>query len=213
MKLNLARETNINASVTNRAASVTGALKTQALVLFGTLAVLWAVFVVNTLLGGALLRLGVIPRTTVGLRGILFAPFLHGSLSHIVANTIPFLALGWMVMLRDEKHFIPVTIAGMVGSGLLAWLLGAPGSVHIGASGVIFGYLGFLMLSGWYTRSFGSILLSVIVTLVWGSLVLGMMPTIPGVSWQSHVGGFLGGVFAARSVSPRSRQSIQRSSL
>jgi membrane associated rhomboid family serine protease len=213
VKLNLARETNINASVTNRAASVTGALKTQALVLFGTLAVLWAVFVVNTLLGGALLRLGVIPRTTVGLRGILFAPFLHGSLSHIVANTIPFLALGWMVMLRDEKHFIPVTIAGMVGSGLLAWLLGAPGSVHIGASGVIFGYLGFLMLSGWYTRSFGSILLSVIVTLVWGSLVLGMMPTIPGVSWQSHVGGFLGGVFAARSVSPRSRQSIQRSSL
>ena len=213
MKLNLARETNINASVTNRTTSVTGALKTQALVLGGTLAVFWAVFVVNTLLGGALLRLGVIPRTAVGLRGILFAPFLHGSFSHIVANTIPFLALGWMVMLRDEKHFIPVTIAGMVGSGLMAWLLGAPGSVHIGASGVIFGYLGFLMLSGWYTRSFGSILLSVIVALLWGSLVLGMMPTIPGISWQSHVGGFLGGAFAARSVSPRSRHSVLRSPL
>lgn len=213
MKLNLARETNINASVTNRATSVTGTLKTQALVLGGTLAVFWAVFVVNILVGGALSRLGVIPRTTVGLRGILFAPFLHGSFSHILANTIPFLALGWMVMLRDEKHFIPVTIAGMVGSGLMAWLLGAPGTVHIGASGLIFGYLGFLMLTGWYTRSFGSILLSLLVTLVWGSLVLGMMPTIPGVSWQSHVGGFLGGVFAARSVSPRSRQSVQRSSL
>jgi membrane associated rhomboid family serine protease len=213
VKLNLARETNINASVTNRATSVTGTLKTQALVLGGTLAVFWAVFVVNILVGGALSRLGVIPRTTVGLRGILFAPFLHGSFSHILANTIPFLALGWMVMLRDEKHFIPVTIAGMVGSGLMAWLLGAPGTVHIGASGLIFGYLGFLMLTGWYTRSFGSILLSLLVTLVWGSLVLGMMPTIPGVSWQSHVGGFLGGVFAARSVSPRSRQSVQRSSL
>ena len=191
---------------TNRDTSVTRALKTHALVLGGTLAVFWAVFVFNTLLGGALLRFGVIPRTTVGLRGILFAPFLHASLGHIVANSIPFLALGWLVMLREENHFIPVTIAGMVGSGLLAWLFGAPGSVHIGASGVVFGYLGFLMLTGWYTRSFWSILLSVIVTVVWGSLVFGMMPTIPGVSWQSHVGGFLGGVIAARSVSPRVRR-------
>jgi len=192
-------------SPTKRVTSVTGALKTQALVLGGMLAVFWGVFVVNSLLGGSLLRLGVIPRTTVGLRGILFAPFLHGSLNHIVANSFPFLALGWMVMLREERHFIPVTIAGMVGSGLMAWLLGAPGTVHIGASGVIFGYLGFLMLTGWYTRSFGTILLSVIVTLLWGSLVLGMMPTVPGISWQSHVGGFLGGVLAARLVSTRSR--------
>jgi membrane associated rhomboid family serine protease len=185
-------------SVDNRVTSVTSVLKTQAVVLGGTLAVFWAVFIVNTVLGGSLLTWGVIPRTTIGLRGILFAPFLHATLDHIVANSIPFLALGWMVMLRDERHFIPVTLAGMVGSGLVAWLLGAPGSVHIGASGVIFGYLGFLMLTGWYTRSFGSILLSVIVTLAWGSLVLGMMPGQPGISWPAHIGGFLGGVFAAR---------------
>jgi membrane associated rhomboid family serine protease len=178
--------------------SVTRALKAHALVLGGTLAVFWAVFVVNLVLGGSLLTLGVIPRTTIGLRGILFSPFLHASLSHLIANSIPFVALGWMVMLRDESHFIPVTVAGMLGSGLLAWLLGAPGSVHIGASGVIFGYLGFLMLSGWYARSFGSILLSVIVTLVWGSLVFGMMPGSPGISWQAHIGGFLGGALAAR---------------
>ena len=177
---------------------VTGTLKTQAVILGGTLAVFWLVFVVNSLLGGSLLSLGVIPRTTIGLRGILFAPFLHASLNHIVANSIPFLALGWMVMLRGERHFISVTLAGMVGSGLMAWLLGAPGSVHIGASGVIFGYLGFLMLTGWYTRSFVSIILSVIVTLAWGSLVLGMMPGEPGISWPAHIGGFLGGVFAAR---------------
>ena len=169
------------------------------MVLGGTLAVFWAVFVVNTLLGGSLLVLGVIPRTTIGLRGILFAPFLHASLNHIVANSIPFLVLGWMVMLRDQRHFIPVTLAAMVGSGLTAWLLGAPGSVHIGASGVIFGYLGFLILSGWYARNISSILISVVVTVLWGGLVLGMMPGMPGISWQSHIGGFLGGVLAARS--------------
>jgi membrane associated rhomboid family serine protease len=192
-----------------RVTSVRGALKTQAVVLGGTLAVFWAVFVVNWLLGGSLLTLGVIPRTTIGLRGILFAPFLHASLSHIAANSIPFVVLGWMVMLRDERHFIPVTLAGMLGSGLMAWLVGAPGSVHIGASGVIFGYLGFLMLSGWYTRSFGSILLSLIVTLMWGTLVLGMIPGAPGISWPAHIGGFLGGVLAARGFRiPRRRPSL-----
>lgn len=187
--------------------SVTGALKAHAMVLGGTLAVFWVVFVVNTVLGGALLRFGVIPRTTVGLRGILFAPFLHGSLSHIVANSVPFVLLGWMVMLRDERHFIPVTLAAMLVSALAAWLLGAPGSVHIGASGVVFGYLGFLMLSGWYARSFGSIVLSVIVTVVWGSLVFGMLPGAAGISWQAHVGGFLGGVLAARAFRT-SRQNL-----
>jgi membrane associated rhomboid family serine protease len=185
--------------VDDRTRSVTSTLKTQATVLGGTLAVFWAVFVVNTLLGGSLLVFGVIPRTTIGLRGILFGPFLHASLNHIVANSIPFLVLGWMVMLRDERHFIPVTVAGMLGSGLAAWLLGAPGSVHIGASGVIFGYLGFLMLSGWYSRSIGSILLSIVVTVVWGGLVFGMMPGTPGISWQEHIGGFVGGALAARS--------------
>jgi len=192
---------------TTHVTSVTRALKGHALVLGGTLAVFWGVFVINFLLGGALLTLGVIPRTMIGLRGILFAPFLHGSLNHLVANSIPFLVLGWMVMLRDERHFIPVTVAGMIGSGLMAWLLGAPGSVHIGASGVIFGYLGFLMLSGWYARSFGSIVLSIVVTLVWGSLVLGMMPGAPGISWQAHVGGFLGGVLAARGFRVRRPQT------
>ncbi|HMG11966.1 MAG TPA: rhomboid family intramembrane serine protease [Gemmatimonadaceae bacterium] len=185
--------------VDDRTRTVTSTLKTQATVLGGTLAVFWAVFVVNTLLGGSLLVFGVIPRTTIGLRGILFGPFLHASLNHIVANSIPFLVLGWMVMLRDERHFIPVTVAGMLGSGLAAWLLGAPGSVHIGASGVIFGYLGFLMLSGWYSRSIGSILLSTVVTVVWGGLVLGMMPGTAGISWQEHIGGFVGGALAARS--------------
>lgn len=174
-----------------------GQLRTQAKVLGGTLALMWVVFLATTLSGDALLSLGVIPRTITGLRGILFAPFLHGSLAHIMANSIPFVVLGWLVMLRDARHFVPVTFAGMLGSGLMAWLLGAPGSIHIGASGVIFGYLGFLILSGWFARSFSSILLSLLVTALWGGMVLGVMPGQAGISWQAHLGGFLGGVIAA----------------
>jgi membrane associated rhomboid family serine protease len=185
----------VTKSVTKRA---TGALKTQATVLGGTLAIFWAVFAVNSMLGGALLVLGVIPRTEIGLRGIIFGPFLHANLDHIVANSIPFLVLGWLVMVRDAKLFFPVTFASMLGAGIVAWLFGAPGSDHIGASGVIMGYLGFLMLTGWFTRSLGSVLLSVFVTLAWGGLVVAVLPGAQGISWQEHLGGFLGGVLAAR---------------
>lgn len=164
----------------------------------GALGAMWIVFIATWLTGGALLSLGIIPRTLLGLRGIVFAPFLHASLAHLLTNSIPFVLLGWLVMLRDSRHLFPVTVAAMVGSGLTAWLLGAPGSVHIGASGVIFGYLGFLMLAGWYARSVPSILLSILVTVVWGGLILGMMPGNAGISWQAHAGGFIGGVLAAR---------------
>jgi membrane associated rhomboid family serine protease len=111
-------------------------------------------------------------------------------------------------MLRDPRHFTTVTMVAMLGSGLLAWLLGAPGSVHIGASGVIFGYLGFLMLSGWYTRSAGAILLSVLVTVMWGGMVLGVMPGQIGISWQAHLGGFVGGFVAARAVRTTRRLKV-----
>ncbi|MEO5588582.1 MAG: rhomboid family intramembrane serine protease [Gemmatimonadaceae bacterium] len=178
---------------------LTTTLRNQAVVLGAAVAVMWVVFVLTWLSGGALLSLGVIPRSAIGLRGIFFAPLLHGSVAHLLANTIPFLLLGWLVMLRDARHFTAVTVVATLSSGMLAWLLGAPGSVHVGASGVIFGYLGFLMLSGWYHRSAASILLSIAVTVLWGGLVFGVMPGQAGISWQAHLGGFLGGALAARS--------------
>ena len=162
------------------------------------MAVVWLVFAINWASGGIFNVFGVIPREVIGLRGIILAPFIHQRLDHIVANSVPFLLLGWMVMLRDSRHFIPVTLIAALGSGLIAWLLGAPNSVHIGLSGVVFGYLGFLMLSGWYARSFLSIVLAVLVTAVWGGVVLGVLPGQNGVSWQSHLGGFMAGVLAAR---------------
>lgn len=184
--------------MTNGTRSVGTILKGQVTVLGGALVAMWVVFIASWMSGGALLSLGIIPRTVIGLRGIIFAPFLHGSLNHLLANSIPFVILGWLVMLRDARHFLRVTAYAMLASGITAWLLGAPGSVHIGASGVIFGYLGFLMLSGWYARSITSIILSIIVTVLWGGLILGVMPGEAGISWQAHLGGFFGGVLAAR---------------
>ena len=189
--------------IAQSARSVTRTVKSQVTVLSSALGAAWLAFAGTVLSGGALLSYGIVPRTVWGLRGIVFAPFLHANLNHLVSNTIPFVLLGWLVMLRDARHFGRVTIAAMLGSGLLSWALGAPGSVHIGASGVVFGYLGFLMVSGWYARTFASIVLSVGVTLAWGSLVFGVLPTVPGVSWQGHLGGFIGGVLAARAFRKR----------
>ena len=172
--------------------------KEQTKYLLMMFAAMWVAFVITSVTGGGLLWLGVIPRTVLGLRGLLFAPFLHGSLTHIVSNSIPFLLLGWLVILRVPRHFLPVTLISMIGSGLMAWLVGAPGSVHIGASGVIFGYLGFLMLAGWWARNFLSIALSLIVIALWGGMVVGVMPLTAGVSWQAHLGGLVAGVYAAR---------------
>ena len=178
-------------------------LKAQAATLGGALGIFWATLGANALVGGALFQLGIVPRTLTGLRGIFFAPFIHGSIAHLVANTIPFVVLGWLVMLQGRGRFARVTLASMLGAGLSAWLLGAPGSVHIGASGVIFGYLGFLMLAGLFERKFLNIGLSLGVTALWGGLVFGVLPGEVGVSWQAHLGGFIGGVMAARSLKRR----------
>lgn len=192
--------------VRRRTLSLAGTVKTQAVTLAAPLGVSWATLGANALLGGALTQYGVVPRTLSGLRGILFAPFLHGSVAHLVANSISLLILGWLVLVfGGRRQFWWVSIAAALGSGLCAWLIGAPGSVHIGASGVIFGYLGYLMLSGWFARRFWPIIASLGVTALWGGMILGVMPGQLGISWQSHLGGLLGGIWAARRLHARGR--------
>ena len=185
-------------TVARTSRQVTKSLTQQVTTLGTSVGVMWTTFAANTMLGGALTQFGIVPRTQDGLIGIVAAPFLHANLNHLLANTVPFLLFGWLVMLRDNRHFVGVSLFAMLGSGVLSWLLGAPGSVHVGASGVIFGFLGFLLLSGWYARSLVSIALSVVVAVLWGGMVTQVLPGVPGVSWQGHLGGFIGGVLAAR---------------
>ncbi len=186
--------------------SIARELKTQATVLGGLVAIFWIVEIVDQFFfRGKLDSFGIIPHRIIGLRGILFAPFLHGGFGHLIANTVPFLILGWFVMLQETSDFFIVTVITMVVGGLGTWLFGGPGSVHIGASILIFGYLGFLLLRGYFQRNFPSIFLSVVVGFLYGGLIWGVLPTRPGISWQGHLFGFLGGVLAAWMIAKEKR--------
>jgi membrane associated rhomboid family serine protease len=122
----------------------------------------------------------------------------------LIANTIPFFILGWFVMLQETSDFFVVTAITMLVSGLGVWLFGSAG-LHVGASGLIFGYLGFLLLRGYFERNFPSILLSIIVGVLYGGAIWGVLPTQPGVSWEGHLFGFIGGILAARLLARRKK--------
>jgi membrane associated rhomboid family serine protease len=173
-------------------------IRTQFLILGSLVALMWAIEIIDHIPGMNLDIYGIMPRSIIGLRGILFAPFLHGSFAHLIANTVPFLTLGWLVMLRRTSDFWWVTaIAALIG-GLGTWLIAPAFSIHIGASGIIFGYLGFLLSRGYFEQNFGSMLFSIAVGVLYGGLLWGVLPQQPGISWQGHLFGFIGGVVAAR---------------
>ncbi len=187
--------------------AIASELKSHAAILGGCVALMWGLEILDTIFNNSLDIYGIIPRNIVGLRGILFAPWLHGNFPHLIANTIPFLTLGWFVMLKETSDFVVVTAVTMVVGGLGVWLFGAANSVHIGASILIFGYLGFLLLRGYFERSFGAIALSVIVGFLYGGIIWGVLPSSPNVSWEGHLFGFIGGAIAARMLS-RSKLSF-----
>jgi len=163
----------------------------------GFVAVLWVAEVVDTVLGGSLDAQGIRPGSTDGLVGIVFAPLLHAGFGHLVANTVPLLVLGFLVLLSGLARGLAVTAVVWVVGGLGTWLLGGAGTVHLGASGLVFGWLAFLLVRGFFTRRPTEILVGVGVLLVYGSLLLGALPGTPGVSWQGHLFGAVGGVLAA----------------
>lgn len=190
-------------------AAIARELKTHAIILGGFVAIFWMLEIADlAFFSGRLNFYGIVPRQTIGLRGILFAPFLHANLAHVAANTVPFLVLGWLIMLREISDFFIVTAISMVIGGLGVWLFGAPHSIHIGASGVIFGYLGFLLLRGFFERSAIAIVLSLIVCFLYGGVLWGVLPSRVGISWEGHLFGLIGGVIAAR-ILAKSKQRSQ----
>lgn len=177
-------------------------LKTQVSIIGVFVAIFWILEFINQFVfGDRLDTLGIIPRNIIGLRGIVFAPFLHANFSHLIANTVPFIVLSWFVMLQHTRDFFIVTIMTMLVGGLGVWLTAPSNSVTIGASILIFGYLGFMLLRGYFQKNFPSILLSFVVAFIYGGLIWGVLPSNPHISWQGHLFGFLGGVWAAKIIS------------
>ncbi len=128
---------------------------------------------------------------------MLAAPFLHAGFGHLMANTIPFIVLGWMVMWRRTSDLFVVFLAAAIASGLGVWLFGGAHTLHLGLSGVIFGFLGFLLARGYYERSAGAIAVALVAFLLYGGILWGVLPLQQGVSWQGHLFGFVGGVVTA----------------
>lgn len=176
---------------------VTRDLSAQVKILGALVALMWGLEIVDWALGGYLNRFGIMPRSILGLRGILFAPLLHGGFGHLLANTVPFVALGWLVMVKRTEDFFWVTAIVMGVSGLGTWLLGAPRSIHIGASGVVFGYFGFLIARACLERSLSAVFLAIVAGSLYGGLIWGISPFQRGISWEGHLFGLIGGGIAA----------------
>ena len=162
----------------------------------GLLAAMWTVQLLDWL-GGRWVELdhfGIRPRQFDWLPGILLAPFLHGGWAHLAANSLPFLFLGLLVIARGEQRFWVVSAGIVLMGGLGVWLLGRAGTVHVGASGLVFGYFGYLLTAGVVERSLVAVARAVVVAGLYGSILWGVLPYRPGVSWEGHLCGLLAGI-------------------
>jgi membrane associated rhomboid family serine protease len=179
-------------------------------------ALLYVIEVIDALSNHRLDQNGIRPLETDGLTGILFAPLLHANWEHLIANTGPALVLGFLMTLAGMARFIYATAIVWILGGFGTWLIGNIGAHcpyvgvrceanHIGASGLIFGWLAFLIVFGFFTRKAWEIVVGVIVALIYGGVLLGVLPGTPGVSWQGHLCGAVAGVLAAYLLSKPER--------
>src|SRR5438067_11655236 len=160
--------------------------------------VLFVIELIDVATGHQLDQLGGIrPRELDGLDGVVFAPLLHQSFAHLYGNSVPLLVTGTFVLATGTRRFWLVTGLVALASGLGDWLVGPSHTVAIGASGVVFGYLGFLLVRGIVERNWWSIAVSVLIGILFGWTLGGILPTDQRISWQAHLFGLVGGVVAA----------------
>lgn len=167
------------------------------------LLLLWVIELVDLALGLRLDLLGIRPRTIGSVLSIPLAPFLHAGVPHLVSNTIGVALFGALASFRGGKDLPSVVFYSALTSGAGIWLLGAPRTIHLGASGVVFGLFAFVLVIGFFEKRAVSVLLSIAVILIWGGLTLTLFELRPGVSWSGHLFGFAGGILAAKELRRR----------
>lgn len=169
-----------------------------------TVLVLWLVFLLDKGLELELYRRGVLPRTLAGLPGVVFSPFIHGDLEHVFNNSVPVFLLGWSLIYFYPRKAGNVVLVSWLVSGIWVWI-SARGNYHIGASGVVYGLAAFLFFSGVLRKQRTLMALSLLVVFLYGSMVWGIFPLVPRMSWESHLWGGVAGTFMAflyRNVTP-----------
>lgn len=166
---------------------------------FVLVGIMWLLEAFDAVIPGDLDGYGIESRESDGLIGIVAAPFLHADFAHLMANTVPFLILGSIVALRNPRRFWPIVITITVVGGFAVWLLGPTNTVTIGASGVVFGLLTYLITAGILTRHWLDVVIAVGVLFVYGGILIGALPfgVSSGVSWLAHLTGAAAGVLAA----------------
>lgn len=175
-------------------------------VIAGFVALLYVIELADTLMGHRLDGGGVRPREADGLDGIVFAPLLHVGWTHLVANTVPLLVFGFLILLAGVARWLAVTAVVWVVGGTGTWLTGQPHSLHLGASVLAFGWLVYLLLRGVFARDAAQVALGVILLLVYGGVLWSVLPGQPGISWQGHLFGAVGGAVAAWWFGARDRE-------
>lgn len=143
-----------------------------------------------------LLQFGLQPRTLSGLPGIIFAPFLHGSFSHVLGNSITFSIFAIIMAILEGKKMRLKVYMMIIISGSLLWVFGR-NAIHVGASSLIFSLFGYLLLAGWYSGKIKYILASLFLIFFYSSMIFGILPGNPTISWEGHLFGFLTGIFVA----------------
>ncbi|WP_425388651.1 rhomboid family intramembrane serine protease [Amycolatopsis jejuensis] len=171
--------------------------KAAAIVALGFTLVLYLVELLDVILPGDFTHGGILSRQASGIDGVLWAPLLHAGWSHLFSNTVPVLVFSFLAMAAGIGRWAVVTAIIWAVSGLGVWLVGPANAYTVGASGLAFGWLAYLLVRGIFHRSFGQIVVAVVLLGVWSGMLWGLLPGNPGISWQGHLFGALAGVLAA----------------
>ena len=172
------------------------------------LAGMWVLELLDQLSGNQLDQLGIHAREVDGVPEILTAPFLHAGWDHLISNSLPFLVLGFLVLLSGLARWLISSLIIIVTSGMAAWFLTPANTIILGASGLIFGWLTYLLARGIWSRRPAQVAVAVVVLLVYGGLIWGVLPGNTGISWQAHLGGAIGGVLAAWLLHRRASRQV-----